>query len=432
MAKKTKKTQKAVSRKASKSKEKKVVLAYSGGLDTSIILTWLRKQGYNVVTFTANLGQPGENMEAIRKKALTCGASKAYVEDLRKEFVTDFIFPVIRAGATYENRYLMGTSVARPLIAKKQVEVAQKERADFVAHGATGKGNDQVRFEMTAMALNPAIKIISPWKDPSFLKQFQGRPDMIKFARRNKIPIKATIGKPWSEDANLMHISYEAGELEDPKRRPREEMFTLTVSPKNAPDNETELEIEFKEGNAIRVYNRTSNIEKRDPLELYIYLNQIGGRNGVGRVDMVENRYVGIKSRGVYESPAATILHAAHRDLEGITMDREVMHLRDSLIPKFAELVYYGYWFSPEMAVLRTFFDATQKYVTGKVYLRLYKGNIIIDGRESPVSLYDPALSSMDVHGGYDQTDSKGFIRINAWRLKINSLREAKARRMAS
>ncbi|MBI1935955.1 argininosuccinate synthase [Candidatus Woesearchaeota archaeon] len=405
--------------------KQKVVLAYSGGLDTSVILKWLVEKGFDVVAFIADLGQK-EDFEAARQKALRIGASKVYVEDLKEEFVTDFIFPAIKANAVYEGRYLLGTSLARPLIAKKQVEIAEKENAEFVSHGATGKGNDQVRFELTCQTLNPRLKIIAPWKNPEFLSQFKGRSDMIEYAEANGIPVKASKNAPYSTDPNLMHISYEAGILEDPKLRPGEDMFEMTASPKNAPDKETEIEIEFKDGIPTKVKNKSDGAVKSSPLELFQYLNKIGGINGIGRMDIVENRFVGIKSRGVYETPAGTILHIAHRDIEGLTMDREVMHLRDSLIPKFAELIYYGFWYSPEMDFLRAAFDKSQEHVSGTVKLSLYKGNCTVTGRESQESLYNQDLSSMDALGGYDQTDAVGFIRLNALRLKSSSLRNKK------
>lgn len=405
--------------------KEKVVLAYSGGLDTSVILYWLSERGYEVIAYTADLGQR-EDLEALRKKAIDIGASKVYVEDIREEFVKEFIFPAIRANAVYEGRYLLGTSLARPLTAKKQVEIAKKEGAVAVAHGATGKGNDQVRFELTYHALSPGIKIIAPWKDEEFLSEFQGRKDLIGYAKAKGIPVRATKEEPWSSDPNLMHISFEAGELEDIARRPRESMFEMTVSPKDAPDKETEIEIEFINGNPVRVRNVTDDIVKEGPLSLFEYLNEICGKNGIGRVDIVENRFVGMKSRGVYETPAGTILHIAHRDLEGITMDREVMHLRDSLIPKFSELIYYGLWYSPEMEVLRAFFDKSQEHVTGSVRLALYKGNVIVIGRQSLESLYDQGLASMDIAGGYDSKDATGFIKINALRLISNALRAQK------
>ena len=403
--------------------KEKVVLAYSGGLDTSVILHWLVQKDYEVIACTVDLGQP-ESFERVKEKAVKCGASKFYLEDRKEEFIRDFIFPAIRANAVYEGRYLMGTSVARPLIAKTQIEVAKREGATAVAHGATGKGNDQVRFELTYHTLSPGIKVIAPWKDEEFLNQFQGRSDEIEYAKKYGIPVKATVTEPWSTDENIMHISYESGELEDPARRPRETMFQLTVSPQEAPDEETEIEIEFEKGNPIRVKNLKDGTVKEGPLPLYTYLNELAGKNGIGRVDLVENRFVGIKSRGVYETPAGTILMAAHRDLEGLTLDREVMHLRDSLIPKFAELIYYGFWYSPEMEVLRALLDKSQEYVSGKVRVALYKGNIIITGRESPFSLYDQAQSSMEVAGGYDPKDAIGFIKINAIRLINNTLRK--------
>ena len=407
--------------------KEKLVLACSGGLDTLVILHWLAVKGYEVIAFTADLGQE-EDFEALREKVLKIGASKVYLEDMKEEFIKDFIFPAIKANAIYEGRYLMGTSLARPFIAKKQIEIAKKENATAVAHGATGKGNDQVRFELAYQIFSPGIKIISPWKDEEFLNQFQGRSDEIEYAKKYGIPVPATKEEPWSKDENIFHHSYEAGELEDPARRPRESMFEMTISPKEAPDKETEIEIEFEKGTPIKVKNLNDGTVKSTPLELYTYLNELAGKNGIGRVDMVENRFVGVKARGVYETPAGTILMKAHRDLEGLTMDREVMHLRDSLIPKFSELVYYGFWYSPEMEVLRTLFDKTQEYISGKVKVALYKGNIIITGRESPFSLYDQAQSSMDVAGGYDPKDAIGFIKINAIRLINNTLRKKKSK----
>ncbi|MBI4200383.1 MAG: argininosuccinate synthase [Chloroflexi bacterium] len=406
---------------------RKIVLAYSGGLDTSVILHWLVAQGHQVVTFTANLGQQEdwqeEDWEEFQGRAYTVGASQTYVEDLREEFVTQFIFPAIRANAVYEGRYLLGTSLARPLTARAQVQIARREQAQALAHGATGKGNDQVRFEFTYQALAPDLEVYAPWRDPEFLAAFQGRPDLLRYARRNNIPVKASRRKPWSTDANLMHISYEAGELEDPRRTPRESMFTLTRSPRRAPNQETVLEITFHQGDPVRVVNRSDGAVRDSSLGLFAYLNAVGGLNGIGRVDMVENRFVGIKSRGVYETPAGTILHLAHRDLEGVTLDREVMHLRDSLMPRFAELVYYGLWFSPEMEVLRALLDKSQEYVTGTVTVGLYKGNVTIKGRASPVSLYDQDLASMDRAGGFTPTDSTGFIRTHAQRLRASALR---------
>ena len=405
--------------------KEKVVLAYSGGLDTSVILHWLIKKGHDVVAYIADLGQQ-EDFEKAKEKALKIGASKVYIEDVKEEFVTDFIFPALKGNAVYEGKYLMGTSLARPLIAKKQIEIAKKEKATTVSHGATGKGNDQVRFELTYQVLYPGIKIIAPWKDADFLAKFKGRSDMIDYSNENGIPVKATKSQPWSSDANLMHISYEAGELEDPKLSPRKEMFEITKSPQDAADKETKIMIEFKDGIPVKVVNLGDKTEFKKPLELFKYLNKIGGENGIGREDVVENRFVGIKSRGVYETPGATILHKAHRDIEGLTMDREVTHLRDSLIPKFSELIYYGFWYSPEMEFLMAAINKSQENITGKVYLTLYKGNVIINGRESECSLYNQDLSSMDIIGGYDQKDAVGFIKLNALRLKSSSIRNVK------
>ena len=405
--------------------KQKVVLAYSGGLDTSVILKWLIDKGFDVVAYIADLGQ-NEDLNAAKEKAIKIGASKVYIEDLKEEFITDFIYPAIRANAVYEGRYLMGTSLARPLIAKKQIEIAAKEKADFVSHGATGKGNDQVRFELTYYTLNPKIKIIAPWKDAEFLSQFKGRSDMIEYANKKGIPVKATKEAPYSSDANIMHISYEAGILEDPNLRPDEAMFELTKSPKDAPDEETVLEIGFEKGNPVSVKNKNDGTVKTKPLELFQYLNKIGGGNGIGRIDIVENRFVGMKSRGIYETPAGTILQIAHRDIESLTMDREVMHIRDMLIPKFSELIYYGFWYSPEMEFLNASFDKSQEHINGKVHLSLYKGNCTIIGRESEDSLYNQNLSSMDSSEGYDQKDASGFIRLNALRLKSSSLRDKK------
>jgi len=397
--------------------KQKVILAYSGGLDTSVILKWLLDKGYDVVCFIADLGQK-EDFKAAKEKALEIGASKVYIEDVKKEFVTDFIFPALKANAIYEGKYLLGTSLARPLIAKKQVEIAKKEKTDIVAHGATGKGNDQLRFELTYYTLMPDAKIISPWKEKEFLAKFNGRQDMIAFAEKNNIPIKATKKAPYSTDPNLMHISYEAGVLEDPKYTLPEEAYEMTISPKKSPDKETELIIEFKDGIPIKVEDKTNKVVKSDPLGLFVYLNKVGGENGVGREDIVEDRAVGMKSRGVYETPAGTILRKAHLDIEGLTMDREVMLLRDSLIPKLSHLIYSGFWYSPEMELLTTMINKSQENVTGKVYLSLYKGNVIIKGRESPLSLYDKKIASMDEIGGYEQTDAIGFIKLNALRLK--------------
>ncbi|MGB9821070.1 MAG: argininosuccinate synthase [Pseudothermotoga sp.] len=399
----------------------KIVLAYSGGLDTSVILKWLCEKGFEVIAYVANVGQQ-DDFEQIEQKALKTGATKVYVEDLRKEFVTDFIFIALMGNAIYEGRYLLGTSLARPLIAKKQVEIAKAEKAEYVAHGATGKGNDQVRFELTYAALAPHLKVVSPWKDPQFLEQFKGRTDLINYAKQKGIPVKASVEKPYSEDENLMHISHEAGKLEDPSQQADETVFNRTISPKKAPDEETFLEIHFKNGIPTKVLNLNNGVQKEDPLEMFEYLNEIGAQNGVGRVDMVENRFIGIKSRGVYETPGATILWVAHRDLEGIAMDKEVMHLRDMLAPKFSELIYNGFWFSPEMDFLLAAFKKSQEAIDGKVIVSIYKGSVMPVARFSPTSLYDQALSSMDVEGGFNAVDSKGFINIHSIRLKAHNL----------
>ena len=391
----------------------KVVLAYSGGLDTSVIMTWLvENYGCEVIAFAADLGQ-GEELEPLREKAIKTGASKIYIEDLREEFVRDYIFPILRANAIYEGTYLLGTSIARPLIAKKQIEIARKEQADAVSHGCTGKGNDQVRFELTFFALEPDIKIIAPWRE----WDFKGRLDLMEYAKQKNIPITTTAEKPYSSDRNILHISFEGGILEDPWSEPPEDMYQLTVSPEKAPDKPEYVEIDYESGDPVAV-----NGARLAPTALLAELNDIGGRNGIGRVDMVENRYVGMKSRGVYETPGGTILHAAHRAVESITMDREVMHLRDSLIPRFAELVYYGYWFSPEMDVMRTTIDATQKNVSGTARVKLYKGNCTIAGRKSDNSLYNPEFATFEKDSVYNQKDAEGFIRLNALRLRIRSL----------
>lgn len=398
----------------------KVVLAYSGGLDTSVILRWLLEKKYEVIAYIADVGQR-ENLQAIKEKAIKTGASKVYLEDLKEELVTSYIFPAIKANAIYEGRYLLGTSLARPLIAKKQIEIAHKENAEFVAHGATGKGNDQVRFELSYYALDPKIKVISPWKDEEFLAQFEGRTDMINYAKEHNIEIKASKEKPYSEDENLIHISHESGILESPELEADESIYSRTKSPKDAPDEETFIDIHFKDGIPIKVVDQTNKVEKTNPLEIFEYLNKLGSENGIGRVDMVENRFVGIKSRGIYESPGMTILRIAHLDIEGIAMDREVMRLRDMLSPKFSEIVYNGFWFSPEMDFLMAAVNKSQEVIDGVVFLSLYKGNVFVLGRKSPSSLYDKELSSMDIEGGFNQQDSKGFININAIRLKAHN-----------
>jgi len=392
---------------------KKVVLAYSGGLDTSVILKWLKNEyGCEVITFTADIGQ-AEELDYLEEKAISTGASKVYIEDLREEFVRDYVFTALKANAIYEGTYLLGTSIARPLIAKRQVEIAQLEGADAVAHGATGKGNDQVRFELTCYALNPYIRVISPWRQ----WQFKSREDLIAYARENRIPIPVTKEKPYSSDRNLLHISFEGGILEDPWAAPAEDMFILSVSPEEAPDRPVTLEIDFEDGVPQRFDGKSLS-----PANLLQRLNELGGQNGIGRVDMVENRYVGMKSRGVYETPGGTILHIAHRAIESMTMDREVMHFRDSLIPKIAELIYYGYWFSPEMEVLKKTIDETQKDVTGTVRLKLYKGNCMVIGRKSEKSLYHGAFATFEKDMVYNQKDAEGFIRLNALRLRIRRM----------
>jgi argininosuccinate synthase len=396
--------------------KEKIVLAYSGGLDTSVILKWLIEKNYEVIAFIADVGQ-AEDFEECKKKALLLGASKVIIADLKKEFVEDYVLKAIMGNAVYEGRYLLGTALARPLIAKKQIEAAINEKANIVAHGATGKGNDQVRFELCYYALKPDIKVISPWKDKEFLDTFKGRTDLLKYAAEKNIPVKASIDKPYSEDDNLMHISHEAGILEDPMFSVQRSMLEKMVMPQDAPDKETRIAIHFKNGIPIKLVNKDDGTVKEDPYELFTYLNDLAGKNGIGLLDMVENRFVGIKSRGVYETPAATVLHIAHADLEGIAMDREVMRLRNMLTPKFSELIYYGFWFSPEMDFLMAAIEKSQDIIDGSVHLCLYKGNVLVEGRESPSSLYDKELSSMDIEGGFNQMDSKGFIRINAIRL---------------
>jgi len=399
-------------------KPKKIVLAYSGGLDTSVILGWLiETYGSEVIAFCADLGQ-GEELSPVESKAKSGGASKVYIEDLREEFARDFVFPMLRANAVYEGTYLLGTSIARPLIAKRQVEIAIAEDADAVAHGATGKGNDQVRFELTYYALKPDIRVIAPWR----LWDLNSRSKLIAFAERKKIPIPVTAEKPYSSDRNLLHISYEGGILEDPSREPYEDMFILTVAPEKAPDKPEYVDIEFEAGNPVAVDG-----ERLSPANLLARLNTIGGRNGIGRVDLVENRYVGMKSRGVYETPGGTIVHVAHRALESLTLDREVLHLRDSLIPRYAEMVYYGYWFAPERHMLQTAIDEAQRTVTGSIRLKLYKGNLMIAGRTSPHSLYRTDIATFEEDAVYRQSDAEGFIRLNALRLKIRSRVESKA-----
>ncbi|MDR0423126.1 MAG: argininosuccinate synthase [Rickettsiales bacterium] len=400
--------------------KEKIVLAYSGGLDTSCILKWLIDKGYDVITFTADIGQGDADLKKVEEKAKALGA-KPYILDLRKEFVEKYIFPVFSSGAVYENRYLLGTSVARPLIAKKQIEIAEKEGANWVSHGCTGKGNDQCRFELSFYALNPKIKVYAPWKDQEFLDKFKGRSDLLKYAEENKIPVSQTTKQPYSEDENLLHISHEAGVLEDPNFITPDYVYNRSNTPEKAPDKVTKIKITFKDGIPIKVENLEDKTVKTDPLELFLYLNKLGAENGIGHLDMVENRFVGVKSRGVYETPGGTILYVAHRDIEGIAMDREVMRIRDMLAPEVARVVYNGFWFSPEMDFLMAAIKKSQEAIDGSVTLKLYKGNCFPLARESSSSLYDQKLSSMDEEGGYDQVDAKGFIKINAIRLVAHS-----------
>jgi argininosuccinate synthase len=391
----------------------KIVLAYSGGLDTSVILRWLQdRYECAVIAFCADIGQ-GEEVQEVRQKATATGASEVYIEDLREEFVRDFVFPIIKANAIYEGGYLLGTSIARPLIAKGQMEVAHTEKADAVAHGATGKGNDQVRFELTYYYFDPHIHVIAPWRE----WEFRSREDLIRYAKDRGIPITVTPAKPYSSDRNLLHISFEGGVLEDPWQEPDDEMFVLTTSPEKAPDRPCYCEIAFEDGVPISVDGKGYS-----PAQLLALLNELGGTHGIGRVDMVENRYVGMKSRGVYETPGGTILHCAHRALESITMDREVMRLRDSLIPKIAELIYYGYWYSPEMDLMRTIVDETQHNCTGTVRMKLYKGNCVVVGRKSDTSLYHSGFATFEEDEVYRQKDAEGFIKLNALRLRIRRL----------
>lgn len=398
---------------------KKVVLAYSGGLDTSIIVKWLADKEYQVICCLLDLGQKVEDLEVLKKKALDCGAVKVVAIDVKEEFVRDYVIPAMQWNAKYEGEYLLGTSLARPLIAKKQIELAIAEGAEYVAHGATGKGNDQVRFEMAYYALKPDVKIIAPWKDDAFLAQFPGRQEMIAYAEANNIPVKATTTQPWSSDENLMHISFEAGMLEDPSVKPLPAMFELSVDPKNAPDMSVEVTIDFVAGIPVAVNGVTMKYA-----ELLTTLNTIGGAHGVGRLDMVENRFVGMKSRGVYETPGATILWQAHKAVESLTMDRDLMHLRDSLMPGFAEMVYYGFWFCDKMKALRAFCIESQTYVTGSATLELYKGNVMTTGRASPNSLYDMKIVSMDNDGGaYNQKDAIGFIRLQALPQRVQAVK---------
>jgi argininosuccinate synthase len=401
-------------------KVKKVVLAYSGGLDTSVILTWLvETYGCEVIAFVADIGQ-GDELAPVRAKAKRTGASKVYVENLQDEFVRDFVYPALMANTVYEGAYFLGTSIARPLIAKKQIEIARKEKADAVSHGATGKGNDQVRFELTYYALMPGVRVIAPWRE----WDFKSRTDLINYAKKHGIPTPVTAAKPYSSDRNLLHISFEGGILEDPWSEPPENMFTLTRSPEAAPSRPEYVEVDFEKGVPVAVDGK-----RLPPAKLLARLNALGGKHGIGRVDLVENRYVGMKSRGVYETPGGTILHAAHRAVESITLDREVMHLRDSLMPRFAELIYNGYWYSPEMELLKGTIVSTQENVTGTARLKLYKGGITVAGRKSPVSLYRTDYATFEKESVYNQADATGFIKINALRLSIRAMLKNRSRK---
>ncbi len=394
-------------------KIEKVVLAYSGGLDTSVILKWLiETYDCEVIAFSADIGQE-EELDEVEEKALKTGASKVYIDDLKEDFVENYVFPAFRANAIYEGKYLLGTSLARPLIAKRQMEIAALEGADAVSHGATGKGNDQVRFELSYFAMDPKIKIVAPWRE----WDLGSRTALMAFAEKHGIPVPTTPSKPYSMDRNLLHISYEGGILEDPWKTPDESMFTLSVSPKDAPDKSEVVEISFEKGNPVAL-----NDERLSPAKMLKALNVLGGRHGIGRDDIVENRFVGMKSRGVYETPGGTILRVAHMAMESITMDREVMHLRDSLMPKYAELVYYGFWFTPEMKVLQEMVDSSQENVSGVVRLELYKGNCTVMGRKSDESVYSEAFATFEDDSVYSQKDAEGFIRLNALRLRIRKL----------
>lgn len=393
---------------------KRVVLAYSGGLDTSVIMKWLiETYGCEVIAFSADIGQGHVEIDGIRKKAFATGAKRVYIKDLREEFVSDFVFPMLRAASVYEGTYLLGTSIARPLIAKAQMEIAAKERADAVSHGATGKGNDQVRFELAYYSMNPHIRVIAPWRE----WDMKGRADLVAYAKKHGIPVPVTKKKPYSSDRNLFHISFEGGILEDPWAEPPESMYTLSVSPERAPAKATYVEIGFKSGNPVSV-----NGKRLSPARLLALLNEIGGANGVGRVDMVENRYVGMKSRGVYETPGGTILHGARRAVESLAMDRELLHLRDSLSQRYSTLVYNGYWFSPERKALQSLIDDATSGVTGVARMKLYKGNVAVVGRKAEQSLYHPDFATFEEDTVYDQKDAEGFIKINALRLKIKSM----------
>ena len=396
---------------------KKVVLAYSGGLDTSVILKWLiETYKCEVVTFTADLGQE-EELDGLDKKAISTGAVKAYIEDLREEFIKDYVFPAFRANAIYEGQYLLGTSIARPLIAKRQIEIANMENADAVSHGSTGKGNDQVRFELGYYAMNPEIKIIAPWRE----WDLTSRTKLMEFCKNYGIEVPQTRKNPYSIDRNMLHISYEGGILEDPWAPAPDELYIMSVKPEDAPDTPEIIDITFKNGDPVAI-----NDETLSPAKLFKQLNKVAGRNGIGRIDIVENRFVGMKSRGVYETPGGTLLRVAHLNMESITLDREVAHLRDSLIPKYAELIYNGFWFSPEMRLMQNMIDDTQRNVSGKVRLKLYKGGCYVVGRQSENTLYDEAFATFEDDDVYSQKDAEGFIKLNALRFRIKELSKKK------
>eukprot|EP00536_Pseudo-nitzschia_multiseries_P004740 jgi/Psemu1/64759/estExt_Genemark1.C_810025 len=409
----------------------KLVLAYSGGLDTSVILKWLCEKGFDVVAFCANVGQFEEDFAAVEAKALAVGAVKCVITDLRKEFVTDYVFDCIKSNAIYEGRYLLGTSIARPCIAKEMIRIATEEGATYIAHGATGKGNDQVRFEMCAQALSPTIKCVAPWRDAEFIESFKGRKDLLAYCEKHSIPVDAKPKSNYSIDENLFHTSYESGCLEDAACGPEESMFKMTVSPQAAPETGETVVIQFDKGVPVKITNKSDGTTKTDPLDIFLYCNMIAGKHGIGRIDIVENRFVGIKSRGVYETPGGTLLRAAHMDLEGICMDREVKRITEGMSNEFARLCYNGFWFAPEMELIRNSLDFAQRDVIGEVEIELYKGNCTIKGRSSPKALYNADLASMDIEGGgdafdYNPADAQGFIRINAVRLKTYAALRAK------
>ncbi|GKY96319.1 hypothetical protein MPSEU_000591600 [Mayamaea pseudoterrestris] len=416
---------------SSSSSKPKLLLAYSGGLDTSVILKWLSTKGFDIIAFCANVGQHEEDFDAVKSKALSCGASKCIVSDLRQEFVEQYVYEAIKCDAIYEGRYLLGTSIARPCIAKEMVRIASAENCTYIAHGATGKGNDQVRFEMCCQALSPTIQCVAPWRDAEFIESFKGRSDLLEYCTKHNIPVDAKPKANYSIDENLYHTSYESGMLEDAMVAPDESMFKMTVSPQRAPDQAEKFRIEFKQGVPVKLTNLQDNTSVTDSLQLFLECNKIAGKHGIGRIDIIENRFVGIKSRGVYETPGGTLLRAAHLDLEGMTMDREVKRITEHLASEFSRLCYNGFWFAPEMDLVRHAIHYSQKDVSGIVELELYKGNVTITGRSSPKALYNADLASMDIEGGgdafdYNPADANGFIRINAVRLKTYAALRAK------